>query len=316
MAASKPLVSLLKRSSSLRSLARLGRQIRFRIDDAVWHRQADGDAYFNATELAVFGLRRSGNHVIINWIFRNHPGGVCFLNNIQPELHFNPYLSFGQAFVKDGGEVFNFAPELRSKVWRTDRWHRRHPHLDCLIHSYEDRRLEGLTADPLRGEEHDRCLGRSGRRLSVIVLRDPFNTVASRMRRRERLPLEGFIELWKSYAREFVGDTDFLPDRVAINYNRWCVDASYRAVHGDRLGLTGDLGVNDVPEVGGGSSFDATAFDGEGSNMRTSERWRQFADDPDYLAAIRDDELLSLSARIFGDIAGTEILLGRVGSSG
>ena len=311
MAEGSPLLKLLKRSQSLRSLVRLGRKIRFRIDDAVWHRQADGDAYWNRTELAVYGLKRSGNHVIINWIFRNHPGTVCFLNHIQPQLHFNPYLSFGQAFIKNGLEVINFPPEMPSKVWQTDRWHRKHPHLDCLIHSYEDRRLEELDDDPLRGEEHDRVLGRSGRRLGVIVLRDPFNTVASRMRRRDRLPLEGFMEMWKSYAREFAGDTDFLPERVAISYNRWCIDADYRSELAARLGLTGDQGVNDVPQVGGGSSFDAASFDGKGSSMRTGERWRQFADDPDYLAAVRDEEVLSLSARIFGHVAGTEILLGR-----
>ena len=316
MAERTALVELLRRSSSLRSLVHLGRRIRFRIDDAVWHRQADGDAYWNDTELAVYGLKRSGNHVIINWIFRNHPGAVCFLNHIPPRLHFNPYLSFGQSFLKNGAEVTNFPPELRSKVWRTDRWHRQHPHLDCLIHSYEDRPLEELTADPLRGVEHDRVLGRSGRRLSVLVLRDPFNTVASRMRRRDRLPLEGFIELWKSYAREFAGDTDFLPDRVAISYNRWCVDAPYRSALAGRLGLSGDMGVNDVPVVGGGSSFDAVAFDGKGSSMRTGERWRQFTDDPDYLAAVCDPEVLDLSARIFGEVAGTEELVGRAGRSG
>jgi len=300
----------LKKTSSFRSAARIGRTVRFRLEDALWHRIADGDAYYNESELRVFGLKRSGNHVIINWIFRNHPGTVCFLNNVQHELHFNPYLSFGQAFIKNGLEVLNFPPEQATKVWRARSWHRKHPHVDCLIHSYEDRDLGELPADPLRGDEHDRCVGRSGRQLNVIVLRDPFNTLASRLRRRDRLPLEGTMELWKAHAREFVGDADLLSDRVSVSYNRWCVDAAYRREVGDALGLSGDLGVNDVPLVGGGSSFDATAFDGKGSSMRTGERWRQFADDPDYLAAIRDEEVLDLSARIFGDVAGTAALLG------
>jgi hypothetical protein len=303
------LAGRLKRTRSVRSAARLGRVLRLRLEDAVWHRTADGDAHYNESELRVFGLKRSGNHVIINWIFRNHPGTVCFLNNVQHELHFNPYLSFGQAFVKNGAEVLNFPPEQPTRVWRTRRWHREHPHVDCLIHSYEDRPLDELASDPLRGGEHDRCVGRSGRQLGVIVLRDPFNTLASRLRRRDRLPLEGFMQLWKSYAREFLGDTGFLSDRVAVSYNRWCVDAAYRAELAERLGLSGDLGVNDVPLVGGGSSFDATAFDGKGGSMRTGERWRQFAVDPDYLAAIRDEEVLSLSARIFGEVAGTDVLL-------
>ncbi|HSJ09654.1 MAG TPA: hypothetical protein VK928_07050 [Longimicrobiales bacterium] len=271
-------------------------------------RHGDGE-FRNRVEMPVFGLKRSGNHVIINWIFLNLPGTVCFLNNVRVELHRNPYLSFGQSFVKTGADAVNYPRSMRSRRIRTRRWHRGHPIKDCLIHSYEDRLLERLHADAPAGR-HDRYVGRSDVVRPILILRDPFNTMASRMKRHGMFT-DTTVELWKSYAREFVGDTRHLgPHCVPISYNRWCVDAGYRRDLGDMLQLADpDQGVDEVPTIGGGSSFDATSFHGRGSVMRTSERWREFAEVPAYQRIFRDPELLELSHRIFGDIPGTESLV-------
>ena len=42
--------------------------------------------------------------------------------------------------------------------------------------------------------------------------------------------------------------------------------------------------------------------------MKVNERWRRYAEDPDYLESLRDSELIGLSCRIFGYIAGTDNL--------
>lgn len=292
----------------LGSVLRLGHRLRFGLHDAVWYRPAGAVRFHNQVELQVFGLKRSGNHVIINWMFLNHPGVVCFLNNIRHDIHFNPYLSFGQCFLKDDEGEMNLPRELRSKIRQARDWHRRHPRLDCLILSYEERPLEGVAADPLV-REHDRCLGTSGRTANLIILRDPFNTLASRLQRRERMPARPFVAMWKSYAREFLGDTQRLPHRLAINYNRWCIDRGYRDSLARDLGLgKADLGLDEVPKVGGGSSFEGTSQHGRGGAMRTHERWRALADDPEYRDALRDEELADLSRRIFGDIEGTDAI--------
>jgi len=264
----------------------------------------------NASEIRVFGLRRSGNHAIINWIFQNHPGTVCFLNNVLTRRHFNPYLAFSQSFVKADGEVINYPPQLRfRKVKLTRRWHLQHPRKDCLIYSYEERPLASVAGDEL-SQQHDRCLGHSDRVTDVLILRDPFNCFASRLRLSGQLTT-GVVDLWKEYAREFLGESQSLNAPVPISYNAWREDTAYRSGLAGQLGWKGsDEGVHEVMNIGGGSSFDSTEFDGQAQSMQTGERWRHFKDDPAFRSVFRDRDLVDLSERVFGHIPGTDDITG------
>lgn len=56
----------------------------------------------------IFGLRRSGNHVLINWLIETIPGNVDFYNNIylnEPTLR-NP----DTAVSREGGLTASFSP--------------------------------------------------------------------------------------------------------------------------------------------------------------------------------------------------------------
>ena len=115
--------------------------------------------------------------------------------------------------------------------------------------------------------------------------------------------------MFKTHAREYLGETEWLPRLFPISYNRWFSDESYR----DRLcGLVGcrsnESAMHVVPAAGSGSSFDGQEFKFEAEKMPVLERWRQYEDSSYFRSIFEDRELLDLSMRIFGHIPGTEAL--------
>lgn len=271
----------------------------------------------NQREVRVLGLQRTGNHAVINWIYRQTPEFKCYLNFV--EIGANPFATFQKR-----GTIREFEPEFHSRIntitarmgWLKDK--------ETLIYSYEDESLADAFANPRFERSRRRWLGDSAARYDVLILRDPYNLFASRLKkerdfRRNRYSLHcpqerrALINLWKSYAKEFLGDSSVIAteNKVPISYNRWFTDREYRRRLAERLGLEfTDDGASQVLPIGGGSSFDRIEKNAEASKMKVLERWRHFQDDPVFTSIFKnDDELTSLSQRIFGDIPGTGELL-------
>jgi len=252
-------------------------------------------AYQNRTELCVTALQRSGHHAIINWISANAASAVCFLNNCRPGV--DPFLMCTEE------QRLRLAPR------------------NLLIYNYEDRRLTDAFSSGFLVNK-TRWFGAQGNSVYILILRDPFNNFASKYRWAVRgtrwTPHLGWViqqlpELWKSYAREFLGVTQFMPaPRVFINYNRWFVDPEYREQLAQRLGLiSAEKGLAEVAKWGPntwGDSFDNLDFEGRAQEMKVLERWRHFAGDHVFRQLFKDRELLELSKEIFGVISGTECL--------
>ena len=112
---------------------------------------------------------------------------------------------------------------------------------------------------------------------------------------------------WKAYAREFLGETSYLPgDTIVVSFNDWFADADYRRQKAEEIGLDHvDRGIDEVSSDGGGSSFTGQEFQDRAREMKVLDRWRHFIDDPDYVAAF-DEETVELSRRIFGDVTNRE----------
>jgi hypothetical protein len=103
-----------------------------------------------------------------------------------------------------------------------------------------------------------------------------------------------------------------MPEAIRVSFNAWFADRAYRAALARALGLqSSNRGVNKVapwgPNVWGGS-FDNLALDGRASKMEVFSRWRQYIDDPAFRALFDDEDIWTLSQRIFGTIEGTEQL--------
>jgi hypothetical protein len=149
-------------------------------------------------------------------------------------------------------------------------------------------------------------------RFDILILRDPFNLFASRLRAGKDLTLTSVataVRIWKQHAREFNGQSRHLTQSpVLINYNRWVTEPPYRQQLATQLGLNfTDATINNVHKTAGGSSFDGSRYDGHASRMKVLERWKFYQDDPTY-RQILHPELIAYGTRLFAPLPGVERL--------
>lgn len=269
--------------------------------------------YRNDLTIWVYHLKRGGGHAVVNWIARNLDRQVFHLNNAFSK----PWKSrwrgekiFRRITDPDrwggpGQRLYNVELPQGSDYHEVARMHK-----EVLLTNVENIPLDRVPRDPIFGDGADHLIGPSRNRLTVLVLRDAYNTFASvwHGKRRMRNRLHRFYRSqWKAYAREFLGLTSFLPeDTVKISFNAWFADDEYRRQNAATLGLDhADRGVDEVSSDGGGSSFSGQEFQNRGRDMAVLDRWRHYIDDPEYVAAF-DEETVELSHRIFGDVTASE----------
>lgn len=249
----------------------------------------------NREEMRIVGMSRSGNHAVINWILSQARGRRCFVNCAEPRT--NPFATARP--LHDGRPIVaSYRPFDEDAERRGE-----HSRKDLLVHSYEDCFL-GSVASDLFERRHDEWVGASLRRTDVLILRDPYNLFASRIRAGVGTVTDrAAVRIWKQHARELLGlRCNLRQRRIAVSYNRWAADRDYRRRLAARLGLEfTDAGRQRVPATANGSSFDGMRYDGRADRMRTLERWRHFAGDKRF-EALFDAEMHALSERIFGVI--------------
>lgn len=267
----------------------------------------------NELTMWVYHLKRGGGHAVVNWIARNLDREVFHLNNAfsKPwKVRWRGEKIFRRITNPDryggpGKRLYNVElPE--GTGWREVA---KMPK-EVLLTNIENFPLEEVPGEDLLGTGADGFIGASRRRVTVLVLRDAYNTFASvwHGKRRMRNRLHRFYRTqWKAYAREFLGETTYLPkDTVKISFNAWFSDEAYRRQTAETLGLDhADRGVDEVSSDGGGSSFSGQDYQDRARDMAVLDRWRHFIDDPEYVAAF-DQETIELSRRIFGDVTARE----------
>jgi hypothetical protein len=246
---------------------------------------------------------RTGNHAIINWLRSQVKGKVFHINNLIVDE--NPYrykyYNLLDFYPQHKTRIKNYRLQAEGNLVTRD----------CLIYSYEDYDLNRVFSDRFE-KKHDLYLGKTERRHDIIIVRDPFNLIASRLKSnmiRVKDSRQNFIYLWIAYAKEHVGETDYLKhNKLCINYNQWCSDIDYRRSIADRLNLEfSDAGIDKIASHGGGSSFDRNNPDIKASEMDTGNRWKYYVDDPYYRKLVRNRELLFYARQIFGDDLVTEV---------
>jgi len=254
-----------------------------------------------ARSLCVAHMRRSGGHPFINWVASQMGRAkVLFFNDVN------------HGKTLDGRDIDRKAvtaplPSIAGRHRFEDVVGREH---DLVLYSYE-------SAPPADAEAVGNVV--AGEHKTVLLLRDPFNTLASqaamgRWPKDETPPqLAGWVTLWKKHAQEFIRIRDAGgPGEVAVSYNRWLTDAAYRDTVAEALGLPDrtDVALPQVPAQGGGSSFDGQAAGAEHvTDGRHFRRWEAYKDVPWFKATFKNDpDLVALSEAIFGPIDGTEAL--------
>ena len=217
----------------------------------------------------VHGLKRSGNHAIINWITEHDP--FIFSNNIIPtgpilrgENKIPPPKEFNFYLFK------NFSPQKRKvRFWlKKFKYHNY-----SFLASIED---HDLNIRPFSDAPTDS--------INILILRDPRNLFASRIRKASAMDSPSFsqemdetmnhiIDLWKNHTKEYLGLTNYLNNKVCIYFNLWFSSQEYRKSISRKLNLEfTDKGFTQVSEIGGGSSFDGTKFHGNNQKMDVLNR--------------------------------------------
>lgn len=247
-------------------------------------------------ELSCFSLRRSGHHAVMVWLAYHFRLPVLFFNDVKP--YRNPFES-----AKFPNDWDRRSPWLVNP--KTNGYSYKDSEVQCLMLSYQDVDPRSLKYDQDLVLDRRSLLGNCKRYHTILVLRDPFNLLASR--HAKPVPLSTFrepqslLDIWEVYAREYLGATRFLGDVIRINYNRWCADIEYRRSIASVIGRPFTDGGRDiVPAAGDGSSFDFTDFDGRGSKMLVARRWEHYTDVQWFREAFAGrHELFDLYRRIF-----------------
>lgn len=232
--------------------------------------------------LVLFGMRRSGNHLAINWILGQVPGSAVFYNNIRQNAH--PF-------------------DVGMREFRT-RWPNRQPK---IILSYEDLTPSEIEKGPLPDFLSDRIRRHNIGVKCGVILRDPYNLFASRLKKwPERFATEEDLErqraLYTNHAgfvldpKPVFGDAPVVP----ILYNHLVADTAYRHELAGKLNINpGDAGLDEVPVYGHGSSFDG--YETEGTSVRAGvfDRWKNSLADPTFQKLAADKTIQKLGKAIF-----------------
>lgn len=218
-------------------------------------------------EYHIYSLMRSGHHAITNW----------FIQQLDC-----PYL-----YVNCINEPYRQLVHIDNNPQR-------------IICTIEDERRPLLNFIP------DGQWGFSSKSQDILVLRDPYNFLASRIRSFDVFPKNiqdmqsgETINKWKEHAKEFLRITRKLENVILVNYNQWVKNNSYRTDLAEQLKIKfTDRGFDEVANFGFGSSFDKLQYKQQAKKMRVLERYKQYLHDKLFIAQL-DSELHELSDAIF-----------------
>ncbi|MEB3230907.1 MAG: hypothetical protein VKJ64_07860 [Leptolyngbyaceae bacterium] len=235
----------------------------------------------NQLEVRICGLQRSGNHAIIEWIINQHQGTrICFLNNVRHGNH-NPFDTSEQILVHNFEEFPKGKMEEVTEALKT-------ASKDLLIYSYEDDRRKIINNEsfwnsvysPEFEQERQSYLGDSAKFIDILIVRDPYNFFASRLKRIDGLTgvkdIGFIINSLKEIMREAIQiEADPNGTNLVIKYNQWFSDKQYRKSLSEQLGgKFDDSSLDQVSSVGGGSSFDGTRFNSK-KKLKLQDLWHK-----------------------------------------
>ena len=241
--------------------------------------------------LRIYGMRRSGNHALIDWIFRNaEQGRGLFLNACKPGR--DPVRSALSVGVFDRGKEQGLKG-LGQKLEAAGE-------APFTVVSFEDVVPPDAPEPLYAAPERSAIIYRSFLQWSASLLRKIQGNRRYGALDRSRIMMIALSKYQQILARIQQGNS------IPLLYDAWMTDENYRADALKRLGLPGqDLSRGNVQRFGGGSSFQGkkTAID----DLMTDKRSDAMADDLEYKlllwTAARDLRFMERLAAIFPEDA-------------
>jgi len=234
-----------------------------------------------ATHLRVFGMRRSGNHAVIDWLRRNLGVDSLFMNDCRPgdPLDSFQYIELGD--LKRGTPFRNKGKGAEKLKSTRGDW-------AAHVVSYEDQ------PPPARLGRLTRGYGRETTWHNIVIHRSFANWLASFYRlvtideagtpRGFDGPVQvaGALDAYRRMADTIAS----LPDAfTTVRFDDWARDDAYRAALLEQIGLQNlDNSTGQQSEYGGGSSFEKG--DQRPTDDALSQRWRAMCDNSGFRAVV------------------------------
>lgn len=265
----------------------------------------------NLKEIFIWGIRRSGNHMMVDFILdhryynglsdiekskarqRKFRGKKILLNDYFKDHHYRKDLEMKSNGIMKGYPDFN------------KRLPPPYPELQNLqIISYETN--PGIENQKYSNtinifEDPDKVIPDTKREVSekygIVILRDPFNWLASLGKdKKRRKNIDNFIDIWIKTAETFFINkpNDYY---FPLNYNKFVKDINYRKLVSSFINENfSDKGMNRVSSKG--SSFDKYKYDGKAKKMPVDKRWKNMPEEI-MQKIIKNKKLIKLSEDIF-----------------
>lgn len=220
------------------------------------------------TVVIVFGIRRSGNHLISDWIVNQYITPGFQAKNVQID-----FFSFLDNYSTD----FDF--------------------YNCALFGIEEHPIHAVDIAYTKNAFNI---------IKVVILRDPYNLFASRIKSYRLLEAPyfngGFATYnWTDYANFFLNPSEGV---ICIPYHVFLMDGDYRKQLAKKLGVgfKKDMDSKYINKVDSttsrGSSFDGDQYDGQAQQMKVMNRWEYYRDNP-LFRSLFTDEIKQLSKEIF-----------------
>lgn len=145
---------------------------------------------------------------------------------------------------------------------------------------------------------------------NILLLRSPFNWISSFLKLKEGTILKSknekymFMQMWKTYAHEFIGKTNYLKNKLNIYYDAWVSDKKYRKKLYSKLENLGCnfnyKNINFISNAGNGSSFTGTEVSGKQLSSEVLNRYDFLDQDQQEIVKLimQDDEIKYLKEEI------------------
>lgn len=220
----------------------------------------------NRKLVRVIGMQRSGIHAVADWIKMSHVGmgySCWFDNNAQLER-----MNDVAKFLPPSGE------KEEAFLWLVE-------HEDIMFVD-----LPSMNKKLFQNFDY----------IDVLVIRDVFNTMASRRKMDERFFNRRTLQQWKHYACEANNLTNFLgPNKVVVNFNKWFSDTKYRGEVAAKFGIEG-VGASTERMVVPSYWQPNVA---KSSDLLVFDRWKNYQADQAFWDVF-DRQVYDLNTNLFG----------------
>ena len=241
--------------------------------------------------ICVYGMRRCGNHGIINWLCSHLQEKVLWLNNITHPSIFSDKFSILFNNIKTFPDpLYN----LQSSIFENIYIDAKQGNLITLKKLYiKSILLSCEDIYPDQNINYPELI--SSHRYSVYIIRDAFNCLASRIKYgilSSQNEYDDFVKKIKIYYQNYLKNKD----NVYILYNHWFVNKEYRRniirlfdVPFTDMNLDKRLVPNNTSVFSRNSARNENVFD----------RWREYSDNKYMKQLLQDKKLTDMCCNIF-----------------